>query len=245
MISVAELGHTYRSPLRRRPRRALSELSLEISAGSSVAVLGLNGAGKTTFLRVLLGYLRPSTGSARIGGLVPRAYVERHGIAYVPERVAIPGRWSVAEALTAYALLGNVGADLRDRVDGALHRLGLGDIATVRVAELSKGNLQRLALAQAILCEREIMVLDEPSDGLDPLWISELRSILQEWRARDPARIVVIASHDLPLVERVAERALVLHEGGCLADLELGPEQAGDSLEATFLRLVRGEKSAA
>lgn len=245
MIRLAELSHVYRSLLRRRPSvRALDRLSLELDAGSAIGLIGMNGAGKTTLVRVLLGYLQPASGSATIDGHAPRAYVERHGIGYVPERVAIPGRWTVEGALQAYAMLGDVGEDGPERVEGALTRLGLEEIRSRRVASLSKGSLQRLAIAQAILCDRQILVLDEPTDGLDPVWMAELRTILEEWRAAAPGRILIVASHDLPMVERVASRAIVLHAGRVLADLELG--SAGrPPLEETFLRLVREEQAAA
>jgi ABC-type multidrug transport system ATPase subunit len=246
MIRIAGLTHTYRSVWSRMPAvRALDDVSLEMTAGSAVGIIGVNGAGKTTLLRVLLGYLRPTAGSVEIEGLPPRPYVERYGIGYVPERVAIPRGWTVEGALQAYALLGNAAEDAPARVEGSLERLGLGEIRTRSLGRLSKGNLQRLAIAQAILCERRLMVLDEPTDGLDPLWVAELRAILSEWRAGDADRVAVIATHNLPLLERVADRVLVLHDGRVIADLDLlGP---GDSppLEETFLRLLRdrGETS--
>src|SRR5690606_23058750 len=131
-------------------------------------------------MRILLGYARPSGGSATIDGLEPRRYVERSGVAYVPERVTIPRRWTVRDAMRAYAMFAGIGARAWDEVDAAMRRLGLGSLAHRRVATLSKGNLQRLAIAQAILGPRRIMVLDEPTDGLDPVWIAELRDILAE-----------------------------------------------------------------
>lgn len=245
MIRLAELSHVYRSPLRRRtPVRALDRLTLEISAGSAIGLIGMNGAGKTTFLRLLLGYLQPASGSATIDGLPPRAYVQRHGIGYVPERPAIPRWWTVEGALQAYALLGDVGEDGPARVERALARLGLDELRSRRVAGLSKGSLQRLAIAQAIVCDRQVLVLDEPTDGLDPVWMAQLRTILSEWRAAAPGRILIVASHDLPMVQRVATRAIVLHAGRVLADLDLGSARP-HSLEETFLRLVREKQAVA
>jgi len=223
--------------------RALDAVSLEVVAGTALGVIGLNGAGKSTLLRLLMGFVHPSGGEVRIDDLAPRAYVERHGIAYVPERVAIPGHWTVRGALRAYAMLGDLGEDAGDRVQAAIHRLGLDDLADRRVAKLSKGNAQRLAIAQALLGDRRIMVLDEPTDGLDPVWIAELRAIAEEWRAADPSRILVIASHNLPEVERVTDHVLVLHQGRVHGWLEPGGR---GTLEERFLRLVgRGRESAA
>jgi ABC-2 type transport system ATP-binding protein len=245
MIRLAELTHTYGSPWRRStPVRALDRISLEIGPGSAVGVIGVNGAGKTTLLRILLGYLRPSSGTAIIAGLPPRRFVERHGIGYVPERVAIPRKWTVERALQAYALLGNVGEDGPRRVEATLARLGLEELRARRVATLSKGNVQRLAIAQALICERSLLVLDEPTDGLDPVWIAELRDILDEWRAVDRSRVLLVASHNLPLVERIATRAIVLDGGRAIADLPLATPST-PPLEETFLRVVRERATAA
>ena len=234
------------SPFPGRQVRALDGVTLDVSPGSAVGIIGLNGAGKSTLLRVLLGYVRPTSGEVRIAGVEARAYVERNGIAYVPERVAIPGRWTVREALQTYAMLGNLGTDAHERVDAALARLGLEEVAGRSVGALSKGILQRLGIAQALLGDRKLMVLDEPTDGLDPVWMAALRKIVWEWRAADPERIVVLASHNLPEVERLAERVLVLHEGRVLE--ELGPQQGGlepRSLEERFLSLLSTREAVA
>lgn len=212
--------------------RALDGLSLSVGTGSAVGIVGLNGAGKSTLLRILLGYVRPDSGTVAIDGLPPRRYVERKGIAYVPERVAIPPGWTVRGALRAYAMLGNAGDDAWDRVDVAMSRLGLSGIADRRIGTLSKGNVQRVALAQAILCARKLMVLDEPTDGLDPVWIAELRSIVRDWLAADPDRTLLLASHNLPEVEHLVDRVLLLHNG------RLAREAQGNGdgwLEAKFL----------
>lgn len=246
MIRLAEVSHEYRSLWRPgRSVRALDGVSLQIAPGEAVGVIGLNGAGKTTLLRLLLGYLRPASGTVAIATVAPRQYVQARGIGYVPERVAIPGHWTVEGALQAYALLGDAGEDGPDRVEAALSRLGLGELRDRRVAALSKGNLQRLAIAQALLHDRELLVLDEPTDALDPVWIAELRSILEQWRTADPRRTLLIASHNLPQVERIARRVIVLHEGRVRADLALGEGEASEPLEDTFLRMVRREAEAA
>lgn len=245
MIRLAEVSHTYRTLWRPSAGvRALGGVTLDVAPGTAVGFIGMNGAGKTTLLRLLLGYLRPGAGTVTIDGLDPRAYVQRHGIGYVPERVAIPRGWTVEGALRAYAMMGNVGADADARVEAALARLGLRELSGRRVGALSKGNLQRLAIAQAIVCERQILVLDEPSDGLDPVWIAELRQILADWRAAESRRVLVIASHDLTLIEHLADRVVVLHAGRVLAELDGSQIQTG-ALEPTFLRLVREEAHAA
>lgn len=241
MIDLTDVEKEYRPAaglVRGRGVLALAGISLVARRGEALGVIGLNGAGKSTLLRLLLGYVRPTAGEARVGGLPPRAYVERHGIAYLPEHVRIPGRWTVRGALTAYAMLSDLGDDAPERVQRALERLGLAAMADRKVGHLSKGNVQRLGIAQTLLADRELMVLDEPTDGLDPVWTAELRSIVREWRAADPGRILVIASHNLGEVERIADRVLVLHAGTVKDDFVL---QSGGEvrLEDRFLELAR------
>jgi ABC-2 type transport system ATP-binding protein len=241
MIELRNITKLYRAPLA-APVRALDGVTLRVATGSVLGVIGLNGAGKSTLLRLLLGYVQPTEGEATIAGLPPRVYAERHGVAYVPERVAIPGWWTVRGALRAYAMLGHLGDDAWDRVEAALGRLGLEPLAERRVGRLSKGNVQRVAIAQALLGDRKLMVLDEATDGLDPVWIAELREIVAEWRAADPERTVVLASHNLPEVERVADAVLVLHAGKARERIEDAGGEGG--LEARFLRLARGWEAA-
>jgi ABC-type multidrug transport system ATPase subunit len=238
MIELTEVVKEYRTGWTGRDPlvRALDSVSLHVPEGTVLGIVGLNGAGKSTLLRLLLGYIRPTAGTVSIDGIGPRDFAEREGVAYVPEKVTIPRHWTVRGALRAYAMLGNLEADAWNRVDAAIHRLGLDPIADRRIDALSKGNLQRLALAQAILGERRLMVLDEPTDGLDPVWIAELRSIVEEWRAADPRRVVILASHNLPEVERLANRTLMLHNGRTEGDLPLnGP----GTLEERFLEKLR------
>jgi ABC-2 type transport system ATP-binding protein len=148
----------------------------------------------------------------------------------------------VRGALRAYAMLSDLEEDAWDRVEAAIRRLGLEALAERRVGRLSKGNVQRVAIAQALLGDRKLMVLDEATDGLDTVWIAELRGIVAEWRAADPERVVVLASHNLPEVERLADAVLVLHGGRVQERIETSGAERG--LEAHFLRLARGWEAA-
>jgi ABC-type multidrug transport system ATPase subunit len=244
MIELSDVIKEYSGPLLgpRRRVRALDGVSLRVGAGEAVGVVGLNGAGKSTLLRVLLGYVRPTSGRAEIGGLRPREYAERHGVSYLPERVAIPRGWTVRGALWAYAMLDHLAEEeARERVEAAMERLGIAALADRRVGALSKGNVQRLAIAQLLLARRKLTVLDEPTDGLDPVWIAQLREIVAEWRAADPERTLLLASHNLPEVERLTERVVILHAGRVFEETETGHE----SLEARFLRLAAAWEEAA
>jgi ABC-type multidrug transport system ATPase subunit len=238
MIELLGVSKTYPGSWFRPgpPVQALDNVDLSIQSGTAVGIVGLNGAGKSTLVRLLLGYIRASFGNATIAGMSPRAYVEENGIAYLPERLTIPRHWGVREALRAYAMMGGIGDDAWERVESAMERLGLQSLATRRVGALSKGNLQRLGIAQAILGDRQVMVLDEPTDGLDPIWLAELRTIVAEWRQARADRIVILASHDLSEVEKLMDRVVLLHNGRVRH--EFGDGEIEGTLEQRFLARV-------
>jgi ABC-type multidrug transport system ATPase subunit len=216
VISIEALTKVF-SPLPERLRgrsvRALDCVSLQLPAGSATALLGPSGAGKSTLLRLLLGLARPSSGSVRVDGMAPRAFVVREGIGYVPERVAIPRWWTVRGALRAYAMLGHLGDDAWERVEAEMARFGLTEAAGRRCGTLSKGTLQRLALAQAVLGRRRILLLDEPTDGLDPEWRGRVHAILRQWREEERDRLLLFTTHDLQEAEGLAEHAVLLRDG--------------------------------
>jgi ABC-2 type transport system ATP-binding protein len=215
MIRLEEVTKEYAVGLTRftgQRVRALDGVSLHVAPGTALGVVGPNGAGKSTLIRLLLGYIRPTRGTVAIGGVAPRRYAEMRGVGYVSDTVAIPRRWTVRSALQAYAALGRV-PDARARVAAEMERLRISDLADRQIAALSKGNLQRVALAQALLGDRELLVLDEPTDGLDAEAVARFRDTVAEWRAGSPGRVLLIASHDLEEVERIADEVVVL-EGG-------------------------------
>ena len=211
MIAFDRVGKRYRS-LFGREVRALEDFSIELHAGEVFGLAGPNGAGKSTLISLLLGYLGPSEGTIRIAGLAPRRYVEAHGISYLSELVNIPPGWRAEETLKRYALLAGVPAPERDsRVDEVIEWMGLGEHRAKRVKQLSKGNLQRLGLAQAVLTEERVIVLDEPTHGLDPVWTQRFRDVVAALRRDD--RVVLIASHNLDELARLADRVAIIDHG--------------------------------
>ncbi|MBX6363325.1 MAG: ABC transporter ATP-binding protein [Gemmatimonadetes bacterium] len=218
---------------------ALSSVTLEVPAGEAWGVVGPNGAGKTTLFALLLGFLHPTEGRVRLGGAAPRRYLRRHGASYLPERFRLPPEWTVRPTLVALARLeGYDAAEARRRADQAIERFGLGPHAGKAVGALSHGLLQRLGLAQALLGEHELVVLDEPTEGLDPLWRIRFRAVVEELRRA--GRTVLLASHDLAEVERLAGKAVLLERGHVREILDLAPTGG----ERTYRLELAGEAPA-
>ena len=211
MISFSNVGKSYRSWMGREVR-ALTDFSLDVNEGEVFGLAGPNGAGKSTLIALLLGFLGPSEGTVRIGGDDPRRYVEANCVGYLSELINIPPSWRLAAALERYAILSGVPrASLKARVDEAIERLGLEEHRHKRVRQLSKGNLQRLGLAQALMGDARLVVLDEPTHGLDPVWTQRFRDVVD--RLRSPDRIILIASHNLDELARLADRVGIIDGG--------------------------------
>jgi ABC-2 type transport system ATP-binding protein len=223
MIQFQGVGKRFGGRHRTAGVVALHDVSLEIPAGSAVGVVGPNGAGKSTLFALLLGFLRPSAGTISIAGLPPRDYTRKHGAGYLPERFSLPPDWSVRDALSALAGLDRV-SNPDDRSREALARLGLEEHADKAVSALSRGLLQRLGIAQAVLAERQLMVLDEPTEGLDPIWRLRLRELITELRREQ--RTLFIASHDLAEIERLVDRVIVLDGGSIRESFEVAHDPA-------------------
>ncbi len=191
---------------------ALTDVTLSLPGGSVVGVAGPNGAGKSTLLSILTGFLAPTGGTARIYGLPPREYASRRGVAYLPELVRLPPDWTVTAALERLGLLGGLaGAPLARRVAAAAAEMGLADYASAVVGRLSKGTLQRLGIAQMLLSDSALMVFDEPSNGLDPVWLMRFRELVRGLRR--PDRLIVIASHNLDELDRLTDSVAILRQG--------------------------------
>jgi len=234
VISVEQLTKWY------GPRLAVDRVSLEVDAGEVMGLLGPNGSGKTTILRILAGYLRPSAGFARIVGLdvVNDALAARARVGYVPEDVPLYSWMGVREFLAFMARLkGLAGEAMTRAVDAGVERLALGDVQRLLIGKLSRGYRQRVAIAQALLGNPDLLILDEPTNGLDPRQIIEMRGHI---RALAGERTVLVTSHILGEIERVADRVAILLGGRLLGVHALG---AGD-LGRRFRLRVRGERAA-
>jgi Cu-processing system ATP-binding protein len=227
MIRVESLTKSY------GPVTAVRDLTFAVARGETFALVGPNGAGKTTTLKVLLGLARPDAGRVTIGpdALRPDDPRARHALGYVPQRVAFPPGRTVRDVLGFFAALRGLGPDAVDR---ALARVGLAALAERRASTLSGGYTQRLSLAQALLGEPSLLVLDEPTASLDPEATWEFRSLVEQLRAEGIT--VLLSSHLLSEVERVADRVMILVDGRCAA-LESLVALRERQVEATRLRI--------
>jgi ABC-2 type transport system ATP-binding protein len=224
VIDFRNVGKTYRSLLGNSVK-AVEEFSLQVNDGEILGIAGPNGAGKTTLIAMMLGYLRPTTGTVEIDGMPARAYVERNGIGYLSELIAINPKWGAESALVRYATLAGIPShQVRPRVNDAIDRLGLDEHRHKRVKALSKGNLQRVGLAQALLREEQILVLDEPTHGLDPVWTQKFREIVSGLKR--PDRTIIIASHNLDELQRLADRVAIIDNGRLQRLVSTGYEQS-------------------
>ncbi len=198
------------------PRLAVDRISLAVDAGEIMGLLGPNGSGKTTILRILAGYLRPSAGTARIAGLdvVDDSLAARRCVGYVPEDVPLYGGMAVREFLVFMGRLkGLTAPGLSGAVSEAMHRLRLEQMHDVQIGRLSRGYRQRVAIAQALLGNPALLILDEPTNGLDPRQIIEMRELI---RSLGGERTILVTSHILGEIERVADRVAILLDGRLL-----------------------------
>ncbi|MBA3296238.1 MAG: ABC transporter ATP-binding protein, partial [Acidobacteria bacterium] len=200
---------------RRRPYRALDNLTLSIEAGEVFGFLGPNGAGKTTTLKLLLQLIFPTAGRAEILGRPAGDVTIRHRVGYLQENPSFYDHLTAEELMNYFAqLFGYSPADRRQRVSMLLDRVGIGRERRFQLRKLSKGMLQRVGIAQALLNDPEVIILDEPMSGLDPLGRRDVRALILE--LRDQGRTVFFSSHILADAEALCSRVAVL-AGGRLA----------------------------
>jgi ABC-2 type transport system ATP-binding protein len=233
MIEVQGLSKRYPT------RLAVDDVTFSVKRGEIVGFLGPNGAGKTTTMRVLTGFLPPTSGSARVAGhdVVTQSSAARAALGYLPESAATYPEMRVSEYVAFRARLEGVArAQIRNRVGEALERCLLREVAGRRIENLSKGFRQRVALAGALVHEPPVLILDEPTIGLDPVQIIKIRETIREL-GRD--RAVLLSTHILPEVEAVCDRVLIIDRGRIVAEgtpAELRGKLAGSPIVRVAVR---------
>jgi ABC-2 type transport system ATP-binding protein len=233
MIRVNELTKDYGS------RRALHGLTFEAQQGEIVGFLGPNGAGKTTTMRILTTYMPPTSGEATVAGydIVSESIEVRRRVGYVPETVPLYTDMVVFDYLKFMADLRHL-PDAEERVGEALEMVGMVDRANGYIGNLSKGMRQRIGLAQALIHRPEVLILDEPTIGLDPGQVVEVRNLI---RQIGKERTVLLSTHILSEAQQICDRVLIINKGSIVA--EDTPENLQSRLvgtERVILR-VRGE----
>jgi ABC-2 type transport system ATP-binding protein len=226
-IEILGLEKTYSVGFwRKRPKCALKPLHLNVEEGEVFGFLGPNGAGKTTTLKMLMGLVFPTGGSARILGLDMNDPAVKAQIGFLPEQPYFYDYLTAQELLDYYGRLsGVVGKDLSERVRKVLGRVGLPDVAGVQLRKFSKGMLQRVGIAQAILHEPKVVFFDEPMSGLDPMGRREVRDLMEQ--LKQEGKTVFFSTHILSDAEALCDRVAVIHLGelraiGAVAELTSG-----------------------
>jgi len=218
----ADLGAMLRGRFYGAPLEALSQVSFTVAAGEIVCVMGPNGAGKSTLVRILGGLLMPSSGTARVSGMdvVTGGAAFRHRVAFVVgEERSFHYRVTGRAHLHYFAALhGLSAADARRRSAALLDRVGLASAADRRYREYSRGMRQRLALARGLLADPEVLLLDEPTLGLDPRGARDLRAFLRDDVIRKTGRTAIVCSNDPTEAKAMADRVLFLDGGRLYAD---------------------------
>ncbi len=211
-IEVRGLRKTYRPAFGGRAIDALSGIDLAVQPGELFGLLGPNGAGKTTTVKILLGLTHATSGEASLLGLPSSDPESRRRVGYLPEGHRFPGYLTARQTLSVFGRMSGVDhATLRARIPGLLERVQLGDWMDVKVKKFSKGMTQRLGLASALVHDPEVLLLDEPTDGVDPVGRREIRDLLRAEAAK--GRAILLNSHLLSEIELTCDRVAVLRKG--------------------------------
>src|SRR2546421_7633128 len=227
MIQVEHLTKRY------GPKTAIDDVTFAVEKGEVLAFLGPNGAGKTTTMRILAGSLPATSGTARVAGYdcFDQPMEVKRVIGYLPEIPPLYTEMTVTEYLTFASRIKAVPASqIANAVDQVMQRLGLGEVRGRLIANLSRGFKQRVGLAQALVHNPSVLILDEPTAGLDPKQIIEIRELIRELAG---SHTIILSTHILPEATAVARRVVIIHEGRIVAQ---------DTQEQLSARLRRSEK---
>ncbi|MCR4949385.1 MAG: ABC transporter ATP-binding protein [Treponema sp.] len=195
--------------------RAVNDVSFSIPTGQIVGLLGPNGAGKTTTMRMITGFLSPTSGTVKIDGIdiCDNPVEAKKKIGYMPESAPLYGEMIVEDYLRYIAQI--YGQNPEEKVPLLCNECGLKEVMSKNISELSRGNRQRVALAHALMNDPEILILDEPTSGLDPNQVEDVRAIIREI---GKTRTVIVSTHILSEVETICSRAIIISGGKLVAD---------------------------
>ncbi len=217
---------------------AIRDISFTAATGQILGFLGPNGAGKTTTMRIITGFMPASSGTVKVAGydIFDDSYEVRKRIGYLPESPPLYGDMTVVSYLRFVGRIRGIAkAELSDSVDRVLHKSGLTDVTGRVVGHLSKGFRQRVGLAQALIHNPSVLVLDEPTIGLDPRQIIDIRTLI---RALAGERTVILSTHILPEVSQLCEKVVIINEGHIVVEDTVANLTQGMSLEQVFLQYI-------
>ncbi|MCY4595689.1 MAG: ABC transporter ATP-binding protein [Bryobacterales bacterium] len=220
---------------------AIQDVSFEVPRGQVAAFLGPNGAGKSTTLKIITGFLQASSGSARIAGLDIAAHrIEAAAkIGYLPENGPLYPEMTPLELLRFFGEARGMPEDqLASRIDAVVSQCNLGGVLEKPIHKLSKGYRQRVGMAQALLHEPDILIMDEPTAGLDPNQIREVRALIRDL---SESKTVLLSTHILQEVEAVADHVVIISDGRIVFDGTPEEMTHGEGLDAAFQRLTRSQ----
>ncbi len=246
VIAFEGLRVTYPTKLRgQAATEAVKGLTLSVRAGEVFGFLGPNGAGKTTSMNVLLGFIPPTAGTARLFGVDVRSPVARKRIGYLPELTYYYKFLSAEELLRFYGRIFKIPrAERERRIDSILKLVGLEHARGRLIKTYSKGMQQRVGLAQALINEPDLLIFDEPTSGLDPIGRMQIRGIIQQ--LKDAGKTVFFSSHELGEVETVCDRVAILDRGELKAEGRIEDLTRGKgNLEAVFLEVIGAREAKA
>lgn len=235
MLEVEELSKIY------NPTNRIEYINFQINNGECFALCGGNGAGKSTVIQMIIGNVKPTSGMVKLGGVQvsQKSQGYKSLFSYMPDAMVFPKVLTGYEVLSFFAKL----SDVPDaRVHYLLKQVGLDEDKNKKVRNYSKGMQQRLALAQSLLPEAPILILDEPTNGLDPYWVREFKRIIKE--EKEKGTTILFSSHILSDVEELADRVAFMNEGRLLVTdtveaLTKGNDNIETTLEEVFFSLVK------
>lgn len=213
IIETQNLSKEYASRFSKQKVNALNDFTFNANEGEIFGLLGPNGAGKTTLIKILLAITFPTSGSAKIFGSDVKSHKWKKRVGYLPENHKFPSYLTGEQVLSYYGRLSGLknGADLKKKIDEYLETMGLTKWKNTKIKKYSKGMMQKLGLAQSLLSNPDLIFLDEPTDGVDPIGRKEIRDILTDLRTK--GKTIFLNSHLLSEVEMICDRVAILNKG--------------------------------
>ena len=243
MVSFENVWKTYAKNIAAKSHTALQGISFTLKHGETLGLVGANGAGKSTSIKLLMDFIRPDQGNIRVFGEKPKNHLLRRRIGYLPESASFPSNLTVLDMLRFTGVTCQMSAkEIKEKGGKWLTRLGLWEARKRPLRDYSKGMQQRANFAIALLHDPELLILDEPMSGLDPIGRADILALIQE--LRNEGRSILFCSHILEDVDRVAGRVLLLHKGKNLFEgtpAALCQQTQTSTFVDGFLQMIQGD----